>query len=108
MDQLNLHVEDGKDTLTVFDGLYTDSAEIAELTVPEGVVEICENAFRGFTHLRSVTLPRTLLRIGACAFSGCANLRRVDMQHGITEICEHRSAHSLRIHCEKLLYSFPK
>ena len=53
----------------VFSGSYEDSEENSEITVEEGIVEIAENAFRGFKHLRKIRLPKSLRVISAAAFS---------------------------------------
>ena len=51
-------------------------ADIKSVTIPEGVVEIQADAFRGST-LASVILPASLTTIGTKAFYGCSNLRMV-------------------------------
>ena len=72
----------------VFSGRYGDSAENREITIPDGILEIAENAFRDFENLEVIRLPKSLKKISACAFSGCKNLRRVEMQFGIEEILD--------------------
>ena len=74
--------------IIVFSGQYEDCEENSRIVIPEGIEEIAENAFRGFTHLVEVELPRSLKRISACAFGGCKNLKRVIMQHGLEEILD--------------------
>ena len=67
----------------VFAGSYEDVAENADLVIPEGVLEIAENAFRDFEHLKSVKLPKSLAKISASAFSGCRGLTRVEFEEDL-------------------------
>ena len=59
-----------EENTVIYAGFYEDSGEIENLIIPEGMVEIGENAFRGFTSIKSVTLPKSMKRISACAFAG--------------------------------------
>ena len=70
----------------IFSGRYEDTEAIKCLVIPEGIVEICDNAFRDFVHLETVELPSTLKKISACAFSGCKNLKSVKFKKGVEEI----------------------
>ena len=56
--------------ITVFRGSYDDVPSNKIVKIPEGIVEIAENAFRDFENLEEVEFPRSLRRIGASAFSG--------------------------------------
>ena len=62
---------DGNDKIdlsrVVFSGQYEDSEEIKKLVIPEGVEEICENAFRGYSSIEEIELPSSLKQISACA-----------------------------------------
>ena len=60
-----------------------------EVTVPEGVREIGEGAFKGMAWMLKVTLPSTLKRIGATAFKGCRQLREIRFPEGLEEIGEY-------------------
>ena len=53
----------------VFSGRYEDSAENREITIPDGILEIAENAFRDFENLEVIKLPKSIKKISACAFS---------------------------------------
>ena len=72
----------------VFSGQYEDNPALRELSIAEGVLEICENAFRDFEYLEKVTLPKSLKQISACAFSGCKNLKEVKIPFGVVEILD--------------------
>ena len=45
--------------------------------IPEGVTEIGEEAFVGFTNLREITLPSSIQTIGEAAFFHCIKLEKV-------------------------------
>ena len=49
--------------------------KVTKVIVPEGIVEIGEETFRGCEELETVILPRSLQRIGAFAFHGCRKLK---------------------------------
>ena len=44
------------------------------MTIPEGVKEIGDSAFRGCANLTSVTIPEGVTEIGRHAFYGCKKL----------------------------------
>ena len=64
----------------------TGCGEKNSITIPDGVTEIKENAFRDFTSLESVTIPSSVKKIGKHAFSGCKSLNSVTIPDGVTEI----------------------
>ena len=55
-------LEDKKDEeiTVVFSGSYEDSPENEVIYIKEGIVEIADNAFRGFKHLREIHFPKSL------------------------------------------------
>jgi hypothetical protein len=55
---------------------YPGAAE--EVTIPDGVKEIPEGAFRMDTGITAVSFPASLVTIGNGAFNNCANLTRAD------------------------------
>lgn len=54
-------------------------------TVPDGVVEIANNAFAHSTDLTKITFPSTLKKIGVNAFHECG-LKSVSLPEGVEEI----------------------
>lgn len=58
----------------------------SHVTVPNGVTQILEGAFRGHVEIESVELPETLQSIGPKAFSGCSSLREVVVPDSVFEI----------------------
>lgn len=66
--------------------------KIREIVIPEGVEEICDEAFAYCEYIKKVLLPSTLKRIGNRAFFGCHNLVEIKMttekKVGKLEICD--------------------
>ena len=73
------------------------SAEVSEVTIPEGVTEIADNCFAGCAELESVKLPSTLKKIGDGAFIDCMGLLSIVIPEGVTEIGDYAFRS-----CEKL------
>lgn len=63
---------------------YQGDAE--QVTVPDGITTVGEEAFSGLTGLTSVTLPESVTRIGSGAFAGCTALSRIDLPQALAEI----------------------
>lgn len=51
----------------------------AEVTIPDGVIIISDNAFRDCTTVQTVTIPDTVTEIGKYAFSGCTSLKEISI-----------------------------
>ena len=69
-----------KDGATVICGVGGD------VTIPEGVVNIGDDAFANISGLTSVKIPSTVKRIGRDAFRNCSNLHSVNMSKGVDSI----------------------
>jgi hypothetical protein len=62
---------------------------LKDIEIEEGITSVGNNAFAGFTALRSVTFPSNgFTRIGDYAFSGCTNYKNLNMPRSMTEIGE--------------------
>ena len=61
---------------TIEEGAFRERACLRDVDLPDGLVEICANAFRG-SGLERVTFPSTLRRVGAGAFAALAALSGV-------------------------------
>ena len=61
---------------------------VDEITVPDGITEIGNLAFKGLKSLKSVTLPQSLTTIGYGAFSGCTALESIVIPSGVTKLSE--------------------
>lgn len=54
---------------------YADTVKM--ITVEDGIVDIGNSAFAGFTSLESITLPDSVNAIGSNAFIGCTSLKSI-------------------------------
>ena len=59
---------------------------IKSLIIPEGIMEIGNEAFYGCTSLTSVEFPQSLEVIGERAFLGCSSLTSVELPDSVTTI----------------------
>jgi hypothetical protein len=59
-----------------------------EVTIPEGVIYIENDAFANCESITTVHLPYGLQHIGDNAFAGCTNLTHVNIPYGVTYIGE--------------------
>ena len=68
-----------------------DKSYIGEIMVPEGIVNIGDNAFENCS-LSKITVPLSLKKIGRRAFSCCTNLVEVRLNEGIGDISSYAFA----------------
>ncbi len=71
---------------TIGKGWKEQNPFLKEIVIPEGILEIEEEAFANCSHLTKVTLPSTLRKIGRNAFVGCKALEQVVVPDAIAEI----------------------
>ena len=62
--------------------------ESGVITIREGTVGICENAFCN-SKIQAVSLPSSLKYICSSAFSGCNNLKSISIPEGVEAIGDH-------------------
>lgn len=72
--------------VTVVDRFAFKDGEVVEVTLPEGVTEIRDNAFCGCKKLERINLPSSLRIIGFGAFYGCAALESIDIPYTVESI----------------------
>ena len=56
------------------------------IVIKDGIVSICESAFRGCTGLTSIAIPDSVKSIGEYAFSGCIGLTSIEIPNSVTSI----------------------
>lgn len=56
------------------------------ISVPKGVTEIGNGAFRGCTNLTSIELPNTVTKIGFAAFRDCSSLTSIILPNNVVKI----------------------
>ena len=66
--------------------LVSDRANLALTSLPEGITQIGNSAFRDCTNLALTSLPESLTKIDNHAFRGCTNLAITSLPAGITSI----------------------
>lgn len=84
---LNIVTQDG---FKLYQGwcLGYEGADNSTLKIPEGVLGVASEAFKGMTSLKNVTFPISLRFIGADAFAGCTQLAELTLPDNIVEIAD--------------------
>ncbi len=75
-----VYSDDGKVLIS-----YSETRTDKKFTVPEGVVQIAENAFCGNGYIEEVKLPDSLKKIEHQAFYGCTALKSVTLPENVEE-----------------------
>lgn len=65
---------------------FRENISITSVHIPDSVVKIAKNVFRECVYLKAITVPSSVKSIGSNAFSGCASLRSVTLSEGLTNI----------------------
>ena len=60
--------------------------DIIQLTIPENVTSIGNNAFYDCYNLTSIEIPDSVTTIGSYAFYGCSRLLNIDIPNGVANI----------------------
>ena len=63
-----------------------ESQGYKSFTVPDGVTEIKDNAFKDCYGIEEIILPNSITSIGNSAFSGCNSLTNITIPDGVTTI----------------------
>lgn len=70
---------------TVFDWTYL-SSQIVNISIPNSVINIGDNAFEDYGNLTSIVLPDGLISIGKSVFKGCKNLDSILLPDSVASI----------------------
>ena len=62
------------------------SSQIARVSLPEGLTNICDNAFYACPNLQSIVIPNTVTSIGRQAFINCTSLKQVTLSNAVETI----------------------
>lgn len=68
--------------------LYPAGKSATHYSIPEGVKEICDNAFENAKRLDSISLPDSIREIDSYAFAGCDTLDGITLPEGLLVIGE--------------------
>ncbi|MBQ4284344.1 MAG: leucine-rich repeat domain-containing protein [Lachnospira sp.] len=68
---------DMSDFSVIGDDIFAYRNDVVRVELPEGVVEIGNNAFENCERLEEVICPKSLKKIGEEAFADCINLKKV-------------------------------
>ena len=60
---------------------------ITEIKLPDGLISISEEAFKGCIKLRHINLPDSLVEIGKKAFEDCSSLIAITLPKGLKVLC---------------------
>ena len=91
----SITVEAGNEHYATVDGmlltadgkvLISGAGDATDITVPNGVTNILEGAFAGFTAITNVTLPNTVQVVGEAAFSNATALASMTIPNSVTTI----------------------
>ena len=69
-------------------GIIERRSNIKQITVPDGVTKLGENAFKGCRELENIELPQTVQTIGDSAFEDCYKLQHIELPDNLKKIEE--------------------
>ncbi len=77
-----------EDAFTVTDGVLTctDPDISGNISLPDGIVSIADEAFINCKNLTGIKLPNSVATIGDCAFEGCSSITIITISDGIINI----------------------
>ncbi len=73
------------------------TSRLTTIVVPEGVIELKENAFSDSANVTSITLPSTLKTIGNNAFLNCTSLKSIAIPNGVESINDYAFANCTQL-----------
>ena len=71
---------------SIGDDAFSDCTSLANITIPNSVTSIGRYAFSNCTSLKSITIPNSVASIGDRAFSSCTSLTSVTIPNSVTSI----------------------
>ncbi len=68
------------------DEAFRGCTSLSSITIPNSMTYLGERAFEGCTSLSSITIPNSVTKIRRCTFEGCTSLKSVTISNSVTEI----------------------
>jgi hypothetical protein len=68
------------DTITDIGVAFAQCASLTSIAIPENVIAISSEAFKGVSALTDIIIPANVARLGERAFSSCTNLNEVTFE----------------------------
>lgn len=65
---------------------FMENETLTSVTIPQGVTEISNQAFKGCKNLANASIPKSATNIGEMVFEGCEKLISVNLPDGLTSI----------------------
>ena len=59
------------------------SSQIARVSLPDGLTNICEYAFQSCPNLQTIAIPNSVTSVGYSAFAGCTSLKQVNIGNSV-------------------------
>ena len=60
--------------------------KVTEVTIPNNIKIICDNAFSNCSYLKSISIPFGITQINKSVFFGCSSLQSISIPSSVTEI----------------------
>ena len=76
----------GKIVSKIGENAFEGFTNIKTIVIPDSITEICYSAFKDCSNLTSIVIPNSVTSIGGYAFSGCSNLTSIVIPNSVTSI----------------------
>ena len=73
----------GKIVSKIGENAFEGFTNIKTIVIPDSITKICYSAFKGCTNLINIEIPNSVTSIGNYAFSGCSNLVNIEIPNSV-------------------------